>query len=918
MKKRILRFRMTTITVMITLLIGMAGMKEGYASVIIGDLRYNLYNNTLTAEVVGHKDGTNATGTLTIPSSITYSNNGVTQTYSVTSISWSAFTGCSALTGNLITPSSVTTIEDDAFNGCSGFTGELIIPNSITKISERVFSYCSGFTGSLTIPNSVSKIGREAFFGCNGIMGSLILPSSVIEIGDGAFSCGGLDAVYYTGGIDQWCNIKFDGESANPLYFAHNLYVNNELVTSLVIPESVLEIKDYAFRLATCLTSLTISNSVTKIGNGAFTWCSGLSGNLIIPNSVSKIGDWAFYDCNGFTGNLILPNSVITIGESAFFGCSGLTSISLPSSVVFVGSCAFDGTGWYNNQPNGIVYLDGCCLGFKGSKPTGSLNIIEGTRIIAGNAFYSCDGLFGDWIIPNSVISICDGAFEDCTGFTGSLCIPNSVTSIGSHAFAFCSGFTGSLTIGNSVTSIGVGAFSYCDGFNSLTIGNSVNSIEYYAFGECIGLNSIFVLAYTPPALDYYDGPFYEVDMTIPVYVPYGTMDAYRSYYGYNGWSSFTNYQEMSYKSIPGYNESNGNWQFIASPLAESTAPTTINDMLPTAGTYDLYRFDQSEDLEWRNYKVNSFSLANGQGYLYANQEDVNLIFKGTFNEGTSQTVGLTYDGTAQFAGWNLVGNPFPYPATVSRSYYVMNEDGTGLEPNPLSAGNTIAACTGIMVKADGANESVTFAKPTRQNAVNNGLLHIAVANEDKVIVSFNEGDELVKYVFNKDKAQLYIPQGGKDYAIAVSDGQGDMPLNFEATQNGNYTLTVNPENVELEYLHLIDNLTGEDIDLLQTPNYTFAAKTTDYASRFRLVFSICEDANDDNEAFAYVSNGEIVITGLETQSIASLQVIDMTGRVIVCRNAVPHISTNGMAPGIYVLRLIQGDDMKTQKIVVR
>ena len=82
-------------------------------------------------------------------------------------------------------------------------------------------------------------------------------------------------------------------------------------------------------------------------------------------------------------------------------------------------------------------------------------------------------------------------------------------------------------------------------------------------------------------------------------------------------------------------------------------------------------------------------------------------------------------------------------------------------------------------------------------------------------------------------------------------------------------------------------------------------------------MFFICEDANDDNEAFAYVNNGEIIITGMETQSIASLQVIDMTGRVIVCRNAVSHISTNGMAPGVYLLRLTNASGTRIQKMVI-
>ena len=88
--------------------------------------------------------------------------------------------------------------------------------------------------------------------------------------------------------------------------------------------------------------------------------------------------------------------------------------------------------------------------------------------------------------------------------------------------------------------------------------------------------------------------------------------------------------------------------------------------------------------------------------------------------------------------------------------------------------------------------------------------------------------------------------------------------------------------------------------------------KKTDYASRFRLVFSIREDANCDS-AFAFISNGNIIVNGEGV-----LQVIDMTGRVIVSRDAARHVSTSGMTPGVYVLRLINGENVKTQKIVIQ
>ena len=133
------------------------------------------------------------------------------------------------------------------------------------------------------------------------------------------------------------------------------------------------------------------------------------------------------------------------------------------------------------------------------------------------------------------------------------------------------------------------------------------------------------------------------------------------------------------------------------------------------------------------------------------------------------------------------------------------------------------------------------------------------------------------------------------------------------------------PEAVKTTYLHLIDNLTGADVDLLATPIYSFTANASDYTSRFRLAFSansVSENgASTGSAAFAFVSNGEIIITGLDGDACnASLQVIDVLGHV--CRDAMlaspnQRISTTGMPAGLYVLRLIDGETMRTQKIVI-
>ena len=189
------------------------------------------------------------------------------------------------------------------------------------------------------------------------------------------------------------------------------------------------------------------------------------------------------------------------------------------------------------------------------------------------------------------------------------------------------------------------------------------------------------------------------------------------------------------------------------------------------------------------------------------------------------------------------MGNPFPTQAYVDRSYYVMNEEGTAIEPVTLSAGTAIPACTGVMVKAENTGETVVFSRTPSSKPANNRSLQITVVQEgdnsvyDKAIVSFNAGEELGKMVFNEGKVKLYIPQDGKDYAIAYAQKQGEVPLHFKSTENGDYTLKIEFEGMEMSYLHLFDTKTGAEIDLLQTPSYTFEAQSNDDAVRFKLVF---------------------------------------------------------------------------------
>ena len=371
-------------------------------------------------------------------------------------------------------------------------------------------------------------------------------------------------------------------------------------------------------------------------------------------------------------------------------------------------------------------------------------------------------------------------------------------------------------------------------------------------------------------------------------------------------------------KFVEGYGEGDDKWSFIASPLVEGVSHNDVGNLVNEDG-YDLYSFDQTFELEWRNYKKSSLTLNPGEGYLYANTTDAVLEFSGELNS-TVDEVPLYYDSDYNLAGWNLIGNPYTFNVYADRSYYVLNEEGTAINPVPASGQDVITPCTGIMVKASSVNESVRFS-PTAPSG-KRGTLKLLVssaergASSDCAIISFNSDDVLTKYVFNNNNPKLSISEGGKDYAIAAAEMQGELPISFKASKNGVYTLSANASNIEFEYLHLIDNLTGNDVNLLETPSYSFNARTTDYATRFKVVF-ICGDANDDNETFAYYNGTEWVFNN---EGEAILQVYDSLGRVMCSETIYGKTvkNLNGLGVGVYMIRLVSGNNVKMQKIVVK
>ena len=556
----------------------------------------------------------------------------------VTTIGEKAFYGCSSLTSVTI-PDSVTTIGTYAFYNCSSLTS-ITIPDSVTTIGDYAFYYCSSLT-SVTIPDSVTTIGKGAFAYCRSLT-SVTIPDSVTSIGMEAFkgctgelvvNCNIPDGYYDNGAHGVFIGSKFTSVTIGDSVTTIGDYAFNDSsslssitipdsvttigkyafedcsgLTSITIPDSVTSIGNYAFYNCSSLTSVTIGDSVTTIGYSAFYGCSSLTefkGNYVsddgrcliidgtlysflpaglteytIPDSVTTIGYRAFYNCSSLT-SVTIPGSVTTIEEYAFYDCSSLTSVTIPDSVTTIGNYVFYECSSLTSVTigDGVTTIGKCA--FKGCSSLTKVTIPKSVTTIGIYTFDNCSSLVSV-TIPDSVTTIGYSAFYGCSSLT-SVTIGNGVTEIGDYAFCGCDSLT-CVTIPDSVTTIGFVAFSDCSSLTSVTIGSGVTSIGQSAFDDCSSLSSVYCMATTPPWMEY--GAFENNDEWGPstaigciIYVPIGSVDAYKSA---RGWSWYESY-------IRGYDFDSGKYTIILNNAWQQSTTVSNPDSSLYDGVYESY-----------------------------------------------------------------------------------------------------------------------------------------------------------------------------------------------------------------------------------------------------------------------------------------------------------------------------------------
>ena len=363
-------------------------------------------------------------------------------------------------------------------------------------------------------------------------------------------------------------------------------------------------------------------------------------------------------------------------------------------------------------------------------------------------------------------------------------------------------------------------------------------------------------------------------------------------------------------------------WQFISSPMIDAATEGFVS----TEGDYDLYKFDGEEDLQWINYKNHDDfedTFTSGIGYIASYEKQNVATFQGTLNNETEYfDFGISYNSNNEWANFYLLGNPFSFDIDWELMDAYRIEDGFAtLDANTgayiYNVEGYIKVGEGFLVCASRKNAALEYIASAKSRSADYEYINIIASGKgasDNVIVRFGENESIgfpkIENI-NPDVANVYVKNDNIRYGIFNCDAElKEIPLCFDAKEMGKYTINVNVSG-EFNNVILVDRMTGIETNLL-IEDYTFTSRSNDDKERFILKLGNSQQSTD-NGHFAYQSGEELII---DAEGI--IQIVDMMGRTVITEeNHDEIINICGLKKSTYIVRCVNENEVKTQKIVV-
>ena len=756
------------------------------------------------------------------------------------------------------------------------YSGSIVIPESVTydnttypvtTIGYQAFCNSTGLT-SVTIPASITSFGTSAFSGCTVLAEVIYNATSLNDLFNGPFSAS----------------------------TAENFTVS--------IGNNVTKLPNYIFAGLTHLTTISIPASVGSIGNYAFQGCTGLT-TLPMGSSVTTIGDYAFKGCSGIT-SITIPSNVTSIGRNAFENCTGLTEIN-----------------YYVTTHDDFT---------KDTKPFKGCSDYSSTTNIALNIGFN---------VTNIPAFVFNGA-----KVAGDVVIPSSVTNIGESSFINGGGSYTSITTVYMLSATPptlANADIFKTGYNAY----NCNIKVLYSSDESI-LNAYKEATYWSTYVNTISeaGGVTVTNMdltgiTTPVTIPAGNKititgtltntDASKLIIEDGAQLICTNSVPATVKKTiadPAKDEDYGHWYTIATPVHKGSTDNVViseTNLISMDPYYDMFYLNEEQG-KWINQKASGTGFSNmyvGKGYLYRN-DGTDLVITGNTTVSDLEVSLTKTEGPIE--GLNLIGNPFPHniyigtecalrDAKLSPNFYYLSNHGTwqtGDYETPITPGMGIivqTSETGNITIYD-TNKNYDPSPKGAESATELQFILNGNQYQDIAYAVLNEGYGLSKLEHPNEAApMLFINHNDKNYAVAhMNSNTRSFNLGLSAKSFGQYTLKYKAKG-NVKYLHVIDRLTGNDVDMLLEGEYSFIASPTDNENRFLVVLESLEALETLDGTFAYQNGNDIIVNGE-----GNLQIFDVMGRLIASQRVNGVETVNVSTTGVYIFKLNE----KTQKIVVR